>query len=71
MAGKKKKRKPKCEYALYKGEVLITVGTAVEIEEEMGWKHQRVWNLAKPYYKNKQCGKNAYVVYKIESEEEK
>lgn len=66
MNDEKKKRKAKCEYALYRGEELITVGTAEEIEKEMNWKHERVYYLAKPYYKNKRCGKNAFVVYKIE-----
>lgn len=41
------------EYALYKGETILALGTANEIAKKMGIKKETVWYYGTPRYKRK------------------
>lgn len=58
-------KKVKKEYALYKGDELLSVGTRQEIAEEMGIKRQTVSIYGTDSYK-KRAGKNIRVLIELE-----
>lgn len=57
------------EYALYKGEDLLAIGTAQEIADEMNVKMETVLFYKKPAYK-KRINKNGNVRILVDLEEE-
>lgn len=58
---------PEKEYALYKGDKLIMIGTVKEIAERRGIKPESVHYLGMPaYLKRRQKSKNALVLVKLE-----
>lgn len=64
----KKERKIQ-EYALYKGEEFLCMGTAREIAEEMGIKKTTVYFYLSPSYK-KRMKKNGKVLIRLDDEED-
>lgn len=56
------------EYALYKGDELLAIGTVVEIAEKLGIKTNTVYHYGTPSYKKKSSkSKNGYrVLIKLE-----
>lgn len=62
------------EYALYRGDVFVSVGTAVELAEEMGVQPKTIQFLSTPSYKRRMDaakqprGKRKYTV-KLEDED--
>lgn len=61
------------EYALYKGEELLAIGTAKEIAEEMGIKATTIYYYQTPTYKkrlaNRKNPSNARVLVRLEKDE--
>ena len=75
---KKKEVCPKCrkkmkEYALYKGDEFLSVGTVEEIAKEVGAKPETVMYYGTNAYKRKLAkrkdSKNAKILIKLEDEE--
>lgn len=56
------------EYALYKGDMLLGVGTIKEISESTGIEKGKIRRLLYPSYV-KNCGSNARVLIELEVEE--
>ena len=54
------------EYAVYKGEEFVTIGTAEECAKELGIKSETIRWLSTPTAKKRQ-GKNSLVVVKMEN----
>ena len=60
----------KNEYALYKGDDLLSVGTIREIAEEMGIEEKTIRFYGNPtYLKRRKKGKNYRYLIKLEEEE--
>ena len=58
------------EFALYRGDELLVVGTADEVIDFMGWKKRNtLWFLCSPAYKKRIKGE-ALVAYRISLEGE-
>lgn len=58
---------PEKEYALYKGDKLLMIGTVKEIAEKRGVKPASIHFLSSPaYLKRRQKSKNALVLVKLE-----
>ena len=55
------------EYAVYKGEEFITIGTADECAKELGVKSETIRWLSTPTAQKRQ-GENSLVVVKMENE---
>ena len=47
------RRRKRKEYALYKGEEIIAIGTAKEIADRVGIKETTVWFYKSPAYKKR------------------
>lgn len=54
------------EYAIYKGDEFITIGTAKECAKELGVKSETIRWLSTPAAKKRQ-GKNSLIVVKMEN----
>lgn len=63
---KLKPRKDKREYALYKGDELIMIGTVEEIAKHQGVKESTIHFYHSPTYKKRT--KNGYVLKRIDDE---
>jgi len=61
-----------CEYAVYRGEEFITLGTAIECAAFMGWKKAKNTQFfASPTYRNRiKDDGNGLVVIKLEDDDE-
>lgn len=57
------------EYALYKGDQIIAVGTANQIAEEIGVKPETVYYYKSPSYQRRVSGKNGRVLVDIDEDE--
>ena len=57
------------EYALYKGEEILAMGTAQEIGKELGVSEQTIYHYGTPVYKERTKGKNGRRLVKIEGDE--
>lgn len=57
------------EYALYKGEEILAIGTADEIAEELGILKKTVWYYGTPSQHKRTSGTNARVLIPLDEEE--
>lgn len=60
----------KYEYALYKGERILAIGTLDEIADEMNVKRDSVMIYMSPSYKNRGSGRNRRVLIRLDDEDE-
>lgn len=68
---KGEKMKKLQQYALYKGEKLLGMGTARELAKQLGIKVDSIYFLQTPTYrKRREKGKNNRVLIRIEDDEE-
>ena len=59
------------EYAMYKGDKLLAVGTSREIAKELGIKQKTVWWYLSPsYQKRRKSGKNRQELIRLDDKEE-
>ena len=61
--------KKKKEYALYKGEEFIDLGTAQYLAQKMGISERTIYSMATQHHKSRDKG-NAIIAIKIEDDEE-
>lgn len=64
------KKKNKNDYALYKGDMFVSLGSIKEIAKEMGLKEATVKFYASPSYQKRVPAGNGYILIKIEEDEE-
>lgn len=57
------------EYALYKGEDILAIGTLDEISEKMNVKRDTITFYMSPTYRKRGTGKNRRVLIKLEDED--
>ncbi|MGB3161570.1 MAG: hypothetical protein WBA84_10020 [Carnobacterium sp.] len=62
--------KPIKEYALYKGENLLSIGTACEIAEQMNIAVRSVLYLQTKSYKKRGTGNNRRILVELKEKEE-
>lgn len=58
----------KVEYALYKGEDIIAIGTKKEIAEQLGIKEDTVRFYGTPTWKKRNKGSNHKILIKLEGD---
>lgn len=58
-------------YALYKGDDILFVGTIKEIAKYLGVKERSVYFYKTPTYQKRNKGNNAYLLVKLEDEDER
>lgn len=58
-------KKPKTEYALYKGDDMLGIGTIKELAAELGIKESTVRYYMTPTYKKRSRSKNTRVLVKL------
>lgn len=54
------------EYALYKGDSILSIGTKKEIAEELQLKCETISFYSSPTYKNRGKGKNRKILIKLD-----
>ena len=61
----------KKEYAVYRGDTLVAVGTSKEVAEQMGIKQKTLWWYTTPAYKKRvKSGRNKQEVIILDDKEE-
>ncbi len=60
----------KYEYALYKGERILAIGTLDEIADEMNVKRDSVMFYMSPSYQNRGSGRNRRILIRLDDEDE-
>ena len=58
------------EYALYKGETMLAIGTVNEIADEIGVKPETVHFYSSPTYQKRGSGKNRKVLVALDESED-